>query len=62
MLLFAYLLLNNKATWIKIAIEATIGGGELQHAVVRVGYTARVGFAFMALLSLTASALRQRFS
>ena len=42
MLLFAYLLLNNKATWIKIAIEAAIGGGELQNAIVGIGYAPRV--------------------
>ena len=32
-------LLNHKTTWIEITIETTIGGGELQNAVVRVGYT-----------------------
>ena len=30
-------LLNYKTTWIKIAIETTIGGGELQNTIVRVG-------------------------
>ena len=32
-------LLNYKTTWIKIAIETAIGGGELQDAIVRVGHT-----------------------
>ena len=32
-------LLNYKTTWIEIAIESAIGGGELQDAVVRVCYT-----------------------
>ena len=32
-------LLNYKTTGIEITIETTIGGGELQDAVVRVGYT-----------------------
>ena len=32
-------LLNYKTAGIKIAIETTIGGGKLQNAVVRVGYT-----------------------
>ena len=32
-------LLNHETTRIEIAVEATIGGGELQHAVVGVGYT-----------------------
>ena len=35
-------ILKNKTTWIKIAIEAAIGGGELQNAIVGIGYTAWV--------------------
>ena len=38
----AHHLLNYKTTWIKIAIESTIGGGELQDAVIRVGDAAGV--------------------
>ena len=30
-------LLNYKTAWIKIAIETTIGGGEFEYAIVRVG-------------------------
>ena len=36
------LLLNYKTTWIKIAIETTIGGGEFKNAIVGVGYARRV--------------------
>ena len=32
-------LFNHEATWIEITVETAIGGGELQHAVVRVGNT-----------------------
>ena len=32
-------LLNHKTAWIEITIETAVGGGELQNAVVRVGYT-----------------------
>ena len=35
-------LLNYKTTWIEIAIETAIGGGELQHAVVGIGNAARI--------------------
>ena len=35
-------LLNYKTTWIEIAIETAVGGGELQDAVVGVGDAARV--------------------
>ena len=35
-------LFNHKTTWIKIAIEAAVSGGELQNAVVRIGDTAGI--------------------
>ena len=35
-------LLNHKTTWIEITIETTIGGGEFEYAVVRVGHAAGV--------------------
>jgi len=35
-------LFNHETTWIEIAVETTVDGGELQHAVVGIGYTARI--------------------
>ena len=42
-------ILKNKTTWIKIAVETTVNGSELQNAIVRIGYTRRV----VLLVSLT---------
>ena len=39
---FILKLFNDETPWIKVAVEAAIGGGELQHAVVRVAHTAGV--------------------
>ena len=35
-------LLNYETSWIEITVETAVGGGELQHAVVRVSDTSRV--------------------
>ena len=35
-------LFNHETTWIKVAVETAIGGGELQDAVIRIGHTARI--------------------
>ena len=37
-----FILFNHETTWIEIAIETAVGGGELQDAVVRVGHTAGI--------------------
>ena len=34
--------LKDKTTWIKVAVETAIEGGELQHAVVGIGYARRI--------------------
>ena len=35
-------LLNYETTWIKIAVETAVGGGELQDAVVGIGNAAKI--------------------
>ncbi len=41
-ILLSHICLKNKATWIEITVETAIGGGELQNAIVGVGYAARI--------------------